>query len=218
MTDEHHSGTGNAFSDYGTFTHSLLERWAKSELEPWQLLIEWEAGYDDAITHDFPPFMPGYGEKARELGRNYFASFAGFPSYDIVATEHRFTVPIGPYPIDGIVDLVLRDQQTGSLMVIDHKTKSAASMKREMDTYRHQLYIYAEYVHQKYSEYPDKLAFNMIKTGELITETFSPEQMEATKNWVVSTIDAICMETEFPPIQDDFHCRNICDVRSQCEY
>lgn len=217
LSEEHHSGSGNAFSDYGLFTHSLLDRWAKGELEPWQLPIEWEAGYEAAITHYFPPFMKNYDEKARQLGRDYFASFDGFPGYDIVASEHRFTTLIGPYPFDGIVDLVLRDQKDGSLLVIDHKTKGLSSMQREFDLFRNQLYIYAAHVKEQYGEWPSKLAFNMIKTGNLLVEEFSEEQMQKTIDWAVSTIDKICMDFEFAPNVENFHCRQICDVRSQCD-
>lgn len=218
MTDEHRSGAGNAFSDYGTFAHSLLERWAKGELAPWELQIEWESGYDAAVTHPFPPFMKNYDSKAKALGSAYFASFNGFPGYDIISSERRFTVPIGPYEFDGIADLVLRNQADGSLMVIDHKTKGASSMKKDIKLYRKQLYIYAHYVKQEYGEYPKTLAFNMIKTGELISEPFSMERMNETTDWVVSTIDAICTDTEFLPNPDAFHCQFLCDVRAQCPH
>lgn len=178
--------------------------------------IEWEAGYDAAVTHDFPPFMKNYREKARGMCSEYFGSFHGFPGYSIVASEHRFTVPIGPYEFEGVVDLVLRNDEDNSLMVIDHKTKSPDSMRREMDKFRNQLYIYAAHVKDEYGEYPKTLAFNMLKTGELITEQFSEEQMKATAEWAITTVDNICMDMEFAYQQDDFHCRFLCDVRAQC--
>lgn len=216
MTERDREGSGNAFSDYGTFAHSLLDRWAKGELEPWQLQIEWEAGYDAAMEHDFPPFMKGYREKAKVIVSNYFASFDGFPGYDIVSSERRFTVPIGPYTFEGIADLVLRNKEDGSLMVVDHKTKSADSMRKELDHFRNQLYIYAAHVKNEYGQYPKTLAFNMLKTGELITEQFTEEQMKKTEEWAVSTVDAICMDVDFPYQTDDFHCRFLCDVRGKC--
>lgn len=165
-TAEKTEALGNAFSDFGLFTHELLERWAKGELEPWQLPLEWEAGYESHMTHYFPPFMRNYDTKARELGAKYFASFDGFPGWSIVSAEKKFRVNIGPYPFVGIADLVLRNNETGKLMVIDHKTKSTDAMKRDMGLFRHQLYIYAEHVKQEYGEYPETLAFNMIKTNE----------------------------------------------------
>lgn len=178
--------------------------------------MEWEAGYDTAIVHDFPPFMKNYREKARVVCSNYFASFDGFPGYDIVSSERRFTVKIGPYDFDGIADLVLRDQKDGSLMVVDHKTKSTESMKKDLPRFRNQLYIYAAHVKDQYGEYPKKLAFNMLKTGDLLVEEFNEEQMQATIEWAVSTVDTICMDIDYNYQQDDFHCRFLCDVRGQC--
>lgn len=178
--------------------------------------MEWEAGYDKAMTHYFPPFMRGYDEKARAIGAAYFAQFNGFPGYDIVSAERKFTVNIGPYPFDGIADLVLRDQKDGSLMVIDHKTKSAVSMRKSIDTYRHQLYIYAAHVKDQYGEYPKKLAFNMLKSCEMIIEEFDEARMQETIDWATQTIDAICMDFDYPAQVDDFHCRFLCDVRMQC--
>lgn len=218
LSEDHHHGSGNAFSDYGTFAHSLLDKWAKGELEPWQLPIEWEAGYDAAITHEFPPFMKNYKEKARAMCSEYFSKFDGFPGYDIVSSERRFTVPIGPYEFDGIADLVLRSKDDGTLAIIDHKTKSTASMKKDFPRYRNQLYIYAAHVKHQYGEYPKLLAFNMLKTGDMIEEIFSEEQMKATEEWAVSTVDTICMDIDFNYHQDEFHCRHLCDVRGQCEH
>ena len=218
LAEDHHHGSGNAFSDYGTFAHSLLDKWAKGELKPEQLQMEWEAGYEAAIEHEFPPFMKNYRDKARVMCSNYFASFNGFPGYDIVSSERRFTVPIGPYEFDGIADLVLKSQADGSLMVVDHKTKSTASMKKDIDRFRNQLYIYAAHVKDQYGEYPKTLAFNMLKTGELIKEEFTMEQMKATEAWATSTVDAICMDMEYKYQQDDFHCRFLCDVRARCTH
>lgn len=179
--------------------------------------IEWQKGYDSAITHYFPPFMKNYREKAREQGEAFFSSFDGFPGYDIVSTERRFVIKFGPYDLEGVSDLVLKDKIDGSLMVIDHKTKGASSMRKDMDLFRHQLYIYAAHVKQQYGEYPKLLAFNMIKTCELIKEEFTLEQMRKTEEWVISTIDDICMDMEYLPSVEEFHCRFLCDVRSQCE-
>lgn len=187
-------------------------------MEAWQLPMEWELGYEDAIPHEFPPFMKNYREKAKAMVANYFASFDGFPDYDIVSSERRFTVPIGPYEFDGIADLVLRSKADGSLMVIDHKTKSTDAMRKDIDRFRNQLYIYAAHVKQQYGEYPKTLAFNMLKTGDLIAEEFNEAQMEKTIDWAVSTIDTICLDTEYLYKQDDFHCRFLCDVRMQCEH
>ena len=56
----------------------------------------------------------------------------------------------------------------------------------------------------------------MIKTGDLIAEPFREEQMEKTVRWAADAIENIVFDTEFTFKQDDFHCRFLCDVRTQC--
>lgn len=177
--------------------------------------MEWDIGYDDAVTHAFPPFMKGYDEKARRMGSQYFSSFQGFPGYDVVASEERFTVSIGAYRFKGIVDLVLRNKD--GLFIVDHKTKSPSSMQKDYSLFRRQLYIYAQYVKDKYGEYPARLAFNMIKTGKLIDEPFSMAEMKDTVEWAEAIIDEINMCEDFEA-NTSSRCRILCDQRKQCQY
>lgn len=209
---------GNAFSDYGNFAHHLLEQWAIGEIDAENLPFEWDAGYDKAINHYFPPYMKGYREKAYLLGADYFSLFSGFDGYEIVSAEETFNVDIGPYPFTGIVDLVLRDGKTGEFMVVDHKTKGESTMKKDLDLFSRQLYIYAAHVKEKYGKSPDTLAFNMIKTSQLITQPFLPEKMEETIQWATDIIDEISMATDFAEKPTPHFCRYICDVRSGCPH
>lgn len=209
---------GNAFSDYGTFAHTLLEKWAKDELGTWQLESEWESGYRQAVTHSFPPYMKNYSAKAYEEGRQFFSSFSGFPGLEIVSAEKLFEVNVGRHKFTGIADLVLRDELTGGLVVIDHKTKGAASMKKDYSTFIHQLYIYALHVKQDYGEYPELIGFNMIKPRTMIWEAFDPAKLETTIQWADSTIETIENDMDFNPCPDNHRCRFICDVRGACPH
>lgn len=218
MCENEGVSAGNAFSDYGTFAHSLLEKWARGELDVFSMQDAWNNGYDKAITHDFPPYMKGYSEKAKQMGSEYFGSFAGFDGYRVVAAEEDFITDVGGNKFHGIVDLILQSVDDGSYMVIDHKTKSGSSMKKDFDLFRRQLYIYAAYVKEKYGKYPSKLAFNMIKTGELIEEEFSQETMDDTIRWVNDIIERIAMDTRFEPCPSSHMCQFMCDVRSRCPH
>ena len=48
-------GENNAFAQYGSFVHSLLERWGKDELAEYELLGEYEDKFFDRVTQGFPP-------------------------------------------------------------------------------------------------------------------------------------------------------------------
>lgn len=212
---------GNAFSDYGLVCHKLLEEWAKGEMPEMLLAAEYEDRYDDAMAHPFPPFPKGMGEKYFEAGRAYFDSFTGFDGYDVVAAEQRssfdVTVRGKVYPFVGVVDLVLRDKKTGDLVVIDHKSKSAKQMKKDMAVYTRQLYTYARFVRDLYGSFPKRMGFNLFREGgEIVWVDFDESAYEATMAWIVKSIEAIMDETEWKVSVSSFFCRFVCSVMDAC--
>lgn len=214
---DHIPQDGNAFSDYGSFCHKLLEEWAKGELPAIAMAEEYEAGYDNAVTHSFPPFPKGMPQRYYDAGLAYFESFDGFgDEWEILSAEEKFEISIGGYPFVGIADLILKNKNDGSIWVIDHKSKSGTSMTKELSTYRRQLYTYAAHVKEKYGVFPAKLSFNMFKEGTWIHEDFDMRMYEDTMKWVVETIESILLETEWKPCPSSYFCRFICGVLDSC--
>ncbi len=167
--------------------------------------------------HDFPPYPKGFADKAYQQGYDYFLNFNGFgDEWEIVSTEEKFLTDIGGYVFSGIGDLVVRNKNTGKYKVIDHKTKSEASMKREFKTYKKQLYVYARYVHEKFGEYPETMSFNMIKADEPIEVPFIMEEYEETMRWIVEVIEDIIMETDWLVSPSPYFCQFICGVKKNC--
>lgn len=206
----------NAFAQYGTFCHELLEQWAKGEIPALALASEYEEKYDSAITKSFPPFPKGMPLKYYEAGKEYFESFTGFGDYRILSVEERFEINIQGYQFVGVADLVLEDPSDGEIIVIDHKSKSMSAMKKELDTYRKQLYTYAAFVHQKFGKYPKKLVFNMFREPTLIEEDFSMDSYNQTMDWIVDTIDSIILESNWRVSPSSFYCRFVCSVFDSC--
>lgn len=214
---DHVKDDGNAFSDYGTFAHSILEGWAKGEIPEYLMADVYQDGYDEAIKHSFPPFPKGMPEKYFEAGLRYFETFEGFGNeWEVVSAEERFEIDIGGYPFVGVLDLLLRHKDTGELWVVDHKSKSASSMSKELLTYRRQLYTYAAHIKQKYGVYPDKLSFNMFKEGTFIDETFDLDMFNDTMKWIVDTIEDIILETEWKVCPSSYFCRFVCSAFLEC--
>lgn len=208
----------NAFAEFGTLCHSLLEEYAKGELTADQLTDEYVKRYPNVVVHNFPPYPKGYDEKTFDQGLAYFESFDGFgDDFEVVSTEQKFTLKIGGYTFVGIADLVLKNKTTGTFITIDHKTKSESSMKKEIGTYRKQLYLYAENVFRKYGQYPSELEFNMIKSQQPIIEAFDPEIHRQTLEWAENLIDEINFEEDWNAKPNPYFCRNICGVLNYCE-
>ena len=208
----------NAWAEYGILCHSLLESYAKKELTSQQLSGEFKRRYPEEVIHSFPPWPKGYAEKAFQQGVDYFDQFTGFgEQYEVVSSEEFFSIHIGKYPFVGILDLVLKDKDTESLIVIDHKTKSESSMMKEIETYRKQLYIYAAHVKNRYGCFPESIQFNMIKSIEPIIEVFNAEKYNETLLWAEDTIDIIMMEEEWKANPNAYYCRYICPVFQHCD-
>ena len=218
------------FSEYGKLMHSILEQYYKGELPEFCLADEWRDRYESEVIVAPPPFPKGFGEKNYNAAINYLEHFKGLPDgYEVISVEKKFVIDIGGYPVSGIADLVIGNEDTQDVIIIDHKTKSAASMKKEFQLYRKQLYLYAIWLHKEYGYWPTKLAFNMVKEGTMIEEPFVFANVEETKQWFLDGISAIeecdifeswtdCISQEdFDKAKEGYFCKHICGVNPSCE-
>lgn len=225
----------NAFSDFGSFMHSLLEMYFKGEVEFFELSSIYQEKYDENVTHKFPKnSYVDLSEKYYEDGKKYFDFFEGISDqYEVLSVEVKAELVIKGRPFIGFIDLILRDKEDGKIVIWDHKSKSGFKSKAELRDYLHQIYLYALYVKEHYGEYPKELTFNMFRKNELITTAFDPEACNQAIDWFVETIDRIYNDIlfddkisisyfeKFKDIgsfkKDDFFCNELCGVREHCE-
>ena len=207
----------NSYAEYGLLCHSLLERWAKGELMSFELADAYEAEYDEAVKHYFPPFPKGLAGRYYDEGLQYFRSFDGFgDDMEILSVEDKFELDIRDNRFVGIADLVLRDRNSGGITVIDHKSKSMNSMKKAQYENTRQLYTYAAYVKERFGAFPTLLRFNMFRYGVNIDEPFSMKRYEETMDWIERTIAEIKAEKEWKVSSSGYFCRFICSTRLYC--
>lgn len=189
---------GNAFSDWGTFLHSLMERYFRGELEFFELSQVYVDTYKDNVVCAFPPNKYcDLSQRYYDAGKAYLDRFDGlFNDCEIVAVEERVKLNIDGRPFVGVIDLVVKDGD--DYIVVDHKSKSALKTQKEKAEYARQLYLYAIYVKEKYGKWPTKLVFHMVRAGgELVEIPFVEADAEAAKQWFLSTIDAIYADETF---------------------
>ena len=75
-----------------------------------ELADAYEAEYDEAVKHYFPPFPKGLAGRYYDEGLQYFRSFDGFgDDMEILSVEDKFELDIRDNRFVGIADLVLRD-------------------------------------------------------------------------------------------------------------
>ena len=223
----------NGFAEQGILIHDLLDKWAKGELKKEQLPAEYARRYPDEVVTSFPRVLTskGYANKAYQQGLEYFENFQGFPGFEIVSAEERFDTPLkltdgSERPFLAFVDLVLRDEFTGGLCVLDHKSKSWATFRKERESMYKQQYLYSYFIHEKYNEWPATLMFSLFKeNGKLDEREFSMDEYNKTLEWATDAIHQIesydvldwmeCKEQKTPG-KPDMYCAEICSTRAFC--
>ena len=85
----HKRGIGNCFSSYGTEVHSLMERYARGEIELWDLTTIYEWEFDTAVPEKFPstPYCKNMRKLYYEQGLNYLKNFSGYADREILEVE-----------------------------------------------------------------------------------------------------------------------------------
>lgn len=209
----------NAFSDWGSFMHYLLEQYFKGKLEFFELSQIYVERYKDRVKCAFPPNKyVNLNESYYKAGKEYLDNFDGdFEGCEVLGVEQKVKLDIGDRPFVGVIDLVLR-KPDGSICVTDHKSKKAFKNKKEEAEYLRQLYLYSIWIKQKYGEYPSQLIFNMFRGGKKVVHNFVEDELKTAVEWFTSTIDSIYEDTEFVAKSDSFFCNYLCGVRHHCPY
>ncbi len=166
----------------GLAVHRVLERLHTVSRDaaptPLQAISELER-----IARDLNPEQRALAD---EMVLNYLAGPAA--ALPTVATEIAFswTGWAGPGcpPLVGVIDRVAR-LESGELMIIDYKTNLALS-PTEVASYSRQLQLYAAAVAAGVMGAPvtaPATALAMLRTGELLTVSSGPEDLEAALSW-----------------------------------
>lgn len=213
----------NAFAQYGSLIHALIDEWAKGQLEIDQLPEEYKERYAESVTVPFPRYMRGISEKMYDAGLAYCENFDGFPGYDILATEKTYSTKIGDHNFKGIIDMMLRDRKNGGLIILDHKSKSLSTFKKERKTIWKQQLLYSKFAYEALGEWPKTLAFNLFREGGMIIEQpFDQAEYEETLEWAKNIMDEITENDMLNMIQmkdkPDVFCNEICGMRAYCAY
>lgn len=206
----------NAFAQWGTLAHSLLERYFRGQAELWDLSGLYKGEYSKAVTERFP--FPRLEESYYDRGLEYFDTFGGQLGDEekVITVEDRYTSKLRGVPVVGVIDLVLSNGS--GLIVCDHKSRGRWKSKEERRKYLRQLNLYAIRVKEAYGEWPRELWFNKFREGILDREPFNIATARADATWFLRSIDSIYKAERFPAKPDRFFCDHLCSVREHCEY
>lgn len=223
--------TNNAFAQFGTLCHDLLNRYFKGELLVFELLDEYVNNFYNVVTEPFPPNQfVDLRERYFQDGYRYFQAFDGLKNYRVIESEREVRFRLGKFNFLGYIDLIVQNQND-EVEIIDHKSRKLEKVskdlwqninkRRQTEVYQYfrQLYVYAIPLIEAHGLQPKYLNLNCIRTQEWIRIPFDEGDYEESKQWVLNTIEKIYAdETMTDKHQNDFYCNHICSCRHYCEY
>ena len=230
---DHEYKEENAFSQWGSFCHELLESYFLNKLSIFELSETYEHLYESKVLSSFPPNKyKDLDESYFENGLDYFSNFENpFEGYEVIGVEQKININIGKYKFVGYIDLILK--KGDDYYICDHKSKGKFKDDQEHRHYLFQLYLYSKYIYETYGKYPKALIFNMFRARDIITSEFSIDEYNKALNWAEYSINQIIEETTWYDKvfldyvsrdkdlnsfkYDDFFCNELCSVKNSCE-
>lgn len=213
----------NAFSQYGSFIHEILEKFFAGELAEFELTDYYRENFDIAIREEFPPnaFVDLY-ESYYNDGYAFLESLEEFTGYRIIGTEKTFITnfdnPVRSFKFKGVIDLILEDKYDGSIIIQDWKSKSRFKNKEEQKEYARQLYLYAKHIKDVMGVWPSHLRFGMFRKGKTVEIPFRTTDYEEAVTWAAKGVEQIEACEQWTPTMDDWYCSHLCDFRDDCQF
>lgn len=215
----------NAYAQYGTLCHDLIDQWAKKEIATDDLAKVYVEQYDAVVTKSFPARCRTASVEYYNGGLEYFEDFLEvIPNSEVLSSEQKHIIDLFGVKFSGIIDMVVR-LEDGRIAIVDHKSSSVKHFygKKRQKKYR-QLYIYAEIYKRIYGTYPDVLIFNLFREKRILQEPFSIDALTDVMDWAQSAVDDIMHmmhyyleeEFEWTAKPSFFFCENLCDVVEDC--
>lgn len=217
------------FGEYGSLIHKILEKYIKGELSLFDLNQYYEENFNEQIPHDAPPnkyvdIRQSYYDKGIEYLNNIDLDL---DRYEILGVEKEIHFKIEDKDFVGYIDLLVRDKETGEIIIIDHKSASIKILKngsisksdqKHFLEFKRQLYLYSIPIIKEYGSV-SKLKWNMFKDQKWIEIPWKQEEYDEAIQWAKDTLKLIENESLWLPNQDYYYCNYLCGQRNNaCEF
>lgn len=222
-------GESSFFSEFGICCHETLERYAKGEITLFELSEEYENAFEKIVKHEAPPnkyvdIKQSYFEK----GLDYFDNIdLDLENYEILGVEKEVRFKVDDKDFIGYIDLLLKEKETGKIIILDHKSASIKFLKNggiskkdqaHVLEFIRQLQLYSLAVKEEYG-HVDELWWNLFKDRNWLKIKWTQEDCDEAVQWAKDTIALIKGTSYFPPKQDYYYCWNLCSQRhNACPY
>lgn len=216
----------NAFAQYGSLMHGIIERILKNEIDIFEAPLVYEKEFDEVITEEFPPMKNGdMRENYRKKGYDYLTNISTNDNINrILGIEEKIEFKISNKPFVGYIDLRYLDKD-GRMVIQDHKSSAAKFKKNgdpaksfadKMKHYEYQVYLYSKPFVDA-GENVDLLRWNFFNTGIYYEIPWNKDDYNDAIRWAEEKLAQIKNEDEWSPRLDYYFCHHICDVSDNCE-
>lgn len=217
------------FGEYGSLIHKILEKYEKGELSLLELNEYYEEHFDEDVPHDAPPNkFVNIRQSYYDKGIDYLDNInLDLEKYEVLGVEKKVEFKINDKDFIGYIDLLVKDKETGEIIIIDHKSASIKILKngkisksdqQHFLDFKRQLYLYSIPVIKEYGSV-SKLKWNMFKDQKWIEVPWIQEEYDEAIQWAKDTLELIENEKEWRPNPDYYYCHYLCGQRNHaCEY
>ena len=219
-------GSGNGFSDLGSYVHSILEDYLNGEIEQFEMVSKFEEDFDENVPDGVElkiskTFSRDLTTSYKTQCAEFLDEFEGFDGYDVVGVEENFDVLFQikdkVLQLSGFIDAVIQDKD-GEIVIVDFKSKSKFKGKDEIKEYARQLYMYSIWIKHKYGKFPKELWFVQFRINHTEKIIFKEEDFAEMLDWIYNTAEEIDTEQFYEPSCDEFFANNLCGHSQYCPY
>lgn len=222
-------GENGFFGEFGSCCHTVLEKFAKGEIDLFSVSEEYKKQFLETVVHDAPPnkyvdIKQSYYDK----GLDYFDNIdLDLEQYEILGVEKEVRFKIDNKEFIGFIDLLLKEKETGKIIILDHKSASIKILKsgkvskgdqEHVREFIRQLCLYAIPTIEEYGKV-DELWWNLFKDKNWLKLPWTQEDQDEAVQWAKDTIKLIENEKDYPCNPDFYYCNYLCSQRhNACPY
>lgn len=215
----------NAFAEFGTFLHEIMEMWFLGKLDIFDVGDYYKENYHSRVVTPFPPYPKGMAENYYDYGIEFLDGLDfDKDNYELVSTEEYIDYNINDLKLVVKPDIILGDKINGGYILMDYKTANPRKQNGKLDQdkidgYLKQLRLYSFYIEKVKKIKISKLFIWFIRGNEKLFYNYLDIDGNKTNEWFKSVISKIKAEKKFQANPSNkYFCDNLCGARSICEF
>jgi len=215
----------NFFSDFGLLMHSAIEEHFKGNITSWDLPQYYKDNYDKMVLSSCPPYPAGMETNYYNDGLNFCNSFDfDVSKYKILLMEDEITCTYHNIQLIVKPDVVLQDNDTNSIGLVDFKTSKLKGNKKyddkKIEEYKKQMYLYTYFIHLAKDIDIDNIKIWFLRNNEFRDIPVDNYEMLNTVDWFENTVYNIKNEEEWSKNtskENNYFCEQLCSCRDYCK-